>query len=49
MKRFILLFISFACVGAQLTLAQSYVVKGKVVSSEGNEPLIGVAIMQEGS
>ena len=48
MKRFILLFISFACVGAQLTLAQSYVVKGKVVSSEGNEPLIGVAIMQEG-
>ncbi len=49
MRRFILMFISLAFMGVQLLFAQSFVVKGKVVSDEGNEPLIGVSIMQEGS
>ena len=49
MRRFILMFISLAVMGVQLAFAQSFVVKGKVVSEEGNESLIGVSIMQEGS
>ncbi|MBQ8501451.1 MAG: TonB-dependent receptor [Bacteroides sp.] len=49
MKRAILLFISLAMIALQSLWAQSFVVKGTVVSEEGNEPLIGVAIMQEGS
>ncbi|MGV8829025.1 MAG: SusC/RagA family TonB-linked outer membrane protein [Breznakibacter sp.] len=49
MRRFILMFISLACFGVQITLAQNFVVKGKVVSEDGNEPLIGVSILQEGS
>lgn len=49
MRRFILMFISLAFMGVQLAFAQSFVVKGKVVSDEGKEPLIGVSIMQEGS
>ena len=43
------MFISLACFGVQITLAQNFVVKGKVVSEDGNEPLIGVSILQEGS
>lgn len=49
MRRFILMFISLAVIGVQLAFAQSFLVKGKVVSDEGNEPLIGVSILQEGS
>lgn len=49
MRRLILMFISLAMIGVQLAFAQSFVVKGKVISSEGKEPLIGVSILQEGS
>lgn len=49
MRRFILMFISLACFGVQISLAQNFVVKGKVVSEDGNEPLIGVSILQEGT
>ena len=48
MRRFILMFISLAVMGVQLAFAQNFVVKGKVVSEEGDEPLIGVSVMQEG-
>ena len=47
MKRVILLFVSLAVMAFQLLFAQSFTVKGKVIAEEGNEPLIGVAIMQE--
>lgn len=49
MRRLILMFISLAMIGVQLAFAQSFVVKGKVISSEGKEPLIGVSILQDGS
>lgn len=49
MRRLILMFISLAVIGVQLAFAQSFVVKGKVISDEGKEPLIGVSILQEGS
>ena len=49
MKRVILLFVSLAVMAFQLLFAQSFTVKGKVIAEEGNEPLIGVAIMQEGT
>lgn len=49
MKRVILLFVSLAVIAAQSLFAQNFTVKGKVLSEEGNEPLIGVAILQEGS
>lgn len=49
MRRLILMFISLAVVGVQLAFAQSFVVKGKVISDEGKEPLIGVSILQDGS
>lgn len=45
----ILMFFSLAIISSQLSYAQSFFVKGKVVSDEGNEPLIGVSIIQEGS
>lgn len=48
MKRVILLFV-LAVMAFQLLFAQSFTVKGKVIAEEGNEPLIGVAIMQEGT
>lgn len=48
MKRVILLFVSLAVIAVQSLFAQSFTVKGKVVAEEGNEPLIGVAIMQGG-
>lgn len=50
MKRRILLLISLVTmVNIQLLFAQGFSVKGKVVSAEDNEPLIGVSIVQEGS
>lgn len=49
MKRVFLLFISLALLTLQSLFAQNFTVKGKVISEEGNEPLIGVAIMQEGN
>lgn len=40
MKRFSLWLLFFAVLGIQSALAQSYRVKGNVVSKTGNEPLI---------
>lgn len=39
----------FVVLGIQSAFAQSYVVKGNVVSKMGNEPLIGVSILQKGT
>lgn len=39
----------FMLIVPQSFWAQSFVVKGQVTSHEDNEPLIGVAIMQEGT
>ena len=48
MKRVTLLFLSLvAIISMQSLSAQNFSVKGKVISEEGNEPLIGVAIVQE--
>lgn len=49
MKRVILLFVSLTVIAVQSLFAQSFTVKGTVVAEEGNEPLIGVAVMQEGT
>ena len=49
MKRFILLFFSLALLTSHSAFAQSFRVKGTVVSHEDNEPLIGVTILQEGT
>lgn len=49
MRRFILTFISLVLWGIQLSLAQSFVVKGSVISADDKEPLIGVTIVQEGT
>lgn len=50
MKRRFFLFISLiALCNIQLLFAQNFSVKGKVVSIEDGEPLIGVSIVQEGS
>ena len=49
MRKSILCFFFLAVMGVQLAFAQSFFVKGTVVSDEGNEPLIGVSILQEGS
>ena len=46
-KSFWLLF--FAVLGIQSALAQTYKVKGNVVSKSDNEPLIGVSILQKGT
>lgn len=47
MKRVTLLFLSLvAIISMQSLSAQNFSVKGKVISEEGNEPLIGVAIVQ---
>lgn len=49
MKRILLLLVSW-CVTISLPLfAQSFSVKGKVVSDEDNEPLIGVSVVEAGS
>ena len=49
MKRFSLWLLFFAVLGIQSALAQSYRVKGNVVSKTGDEPLIGVSILQKGT
>lgn len=48
LRTILLLCILTTCISCPL-LAQSFIVKGQVVSKDGNEPLIGVAIMQEGT
>ena len=42
MKRLSLWLLFFAVLGIQSVLAQTYTVKGNVVSKTDNEPLIGV-------
>lgn len=49
MRRFILWFIFLTLLTVQSAFAQGFFVKGKVISHEDNEPLIGVSILQEGS
>lgn len=50
MKRRLFLFISLiALCNIQLLFAQNFSVKGKVVSVEDGEPLIGASVVQEGS
>lgn len=49
MRRFSLLLVSLIVLTVQTALAQSFSVKGTVVSAEDNEPLIGATILQEGS
>ena len=49
MKRGFLLFVSLAVIAVQSLIAQNFTVKGTVIEAETNEPLIGVAIMQEGT
>lgn len=48
-KRGFLLFVFLLAMATNTLWAQSFVVKGQVTSKDDNEPLIGVAIMQEGS
>lgn len=49
MKRFSLWLVLFVLLGVQSALAQSYTIKGSVVSKSNNEPLIGVSILQKGT
>lgn len=49
MKRLSLWLLFFAVLGIQSVLAQTYTVKGNVVSKTDNEPLIGVSILQKGT
>ena len=49
MKRLSLWLLFFAVLGIQSALAQTYKVKGNVVSKSDNEPLIGVSILQNGT
>ncbi len=49
MRRLILTFISLVLWSVQLSFAQSFVVKGSVLSADDKEPLIGVSIVQEGT
>ncbi len=49
MKRLCLWLVFFALFGIQSVLAQKYLVKGNVVAKVGEEPLIGVTILQKGS
>lgn len=48
-RRIILLFVLLFAMFSHSLYAQSFLVKGQVTSKEDNEPLIGVAVMQEGS
>ena len=43
------MFVSLAVIAVQSLIAQNFTVKGTVIEAETNEPLIGVAIMQEGT
>lgn len=49
MKRLSFWLLFFAVLGIQSALAQTYKVKGNVVSKSDNEPLIGVSILQKGT
>lgn len=49
MRRLCLWLVFFVMLGIQSAFAQSYVVKGNVVSKLDNEPLIGVSVMQKGT
>ena len=49
MRRLCLWLVFFVVLGIQSAFAQSYVVKGNVVSKMGSEPLIGVSILQKGT
>lgn len=49
MKRLCLWLVFFAVVGIQMALAQSFSIKGNVVSKSDGEPLIGVSILQKGT
>ncbi|RLT78981.1 SusC/RagA family TonB-linked outer membrane protein [Bacteroides acidifaciens] len=49
MRKFILWFVFLAVLTVQSLHAQDFLVKGKVISHEDNEPLIGVSVLQEGS
>ena len=49
MKRFILLFISFALFSFHSAFAQGFVVKGTVTAHEDGSPLIGVTVLQKGT
>lgn len=48
-RRITLLFFFLSAIVSHSLYAQSFMVKGQVISKEDNEPLIGVAVMQEGS
>lgn len=48
-KDIFFLFVFLLALVAQTSYAQSFVVKGQVKSQDDNEPLIGVAVMQEGT
>ena len=48
-KRTIFLFVFLSVWIAQSVCAQSFLVKGQVTSKDDNEPLIGVAVVQEGT
>ena len=49
MKRVIVLLVCVGVMGLELVLGESFRVKGKVIGEEGNEGLIGVGMMEEGS
>ena len=49
MRRLCLWWVFFVLLGIQTVFAQSYRVKGNVVSKMGNEPLVGVSILQKGT
>lgn len=49
MRRISLLLVSLIMLAAQTALAQNFSVKGTIISSEDNEPLIGATILQEGT
>lgn len=49
MKRFILLFFSFALFSFHSVFAQGFVVKGTVTAHEDGSPLIGVTVLQKGT
>ena len=49
MRRLTLLLVFLALLSIQSSLGQSFRVRGVVVSSEDNEPMIGVTVKQEGT
>lgn len=49
MRRISLLLVSLIVLTVQTTLAQTFSVKGTVMSGDDNEPLIGATILQEGT